>query len=267
MENNEFVLGSDGIHSHRLIAENTYQISERGIANMYLLIGNEKALLIDSGIGVGNLKETIGELTSLPCEMIVTHNHPDHAGGRGWFKNYYLCEKDNRFIYHLLSSKFVCRKFLDKNPMTKDLKLADIKFYSKKILFEEPFSIELGDRKIDVYNTPGHTKGSIVLVDKKANIIYTGDNVICGLWLQLPGSTSLSTWIKGARRTMELSKGMAIWDGHLDYSYTDKEVLEEIKVGEKILSLGKKAFKKNIFFYPTDQDAKFRILIKRSNVK
>ena len=61
------------------IAENTYKIDESGVANCYLLIGDEKALLIDTGCGAGNLKEAVEKITNKPLYVAVTHRHPDHA--------------------------------------------------------------------------------------------------------------------------------------------------------------------------------------------
>ena len=63
------------------IAQNTYKIDESGVANCYLLIGEERALLIDTGCGAGNLKEAVLKLTQKPLLGALTHRHPDHAGG------------------------------------------------------------------------------------------------------------------------------------------------------------------------------------------
>ena len=58
------------------IAKNTYKIDESGVANCYLLLGDDKALLIDTGCGAGNLKEAVSKLTHKPLIVAVTHRHP-----------------------------------------------------------------------------------------------------------------------------------------------------------------------------------------------
>lgn len=78
------------------LAENTYRISEWGAfgpVNMYLLIGNELALLIDSGYGKIDLKSIVARLTDKPVMLMLTHGHLDHANGSAPF-DAYLHEND-----------------------------------------------------------------------------------------------------------------------------------------------------------------------------
>lgn len=66
----------------REIAEDTYMISDFGIANCYLLIGEERALLIDCGLGIGDIKGAVEKITDKPILVVATHGHVDHAGRR-----------------------------------------------------------------------------------------------------------------------------------------------------------------------------------------
>ena len=61
-----------------------------GTENMYLLEGEEKALLLDTGYGVGNLREYVERLTEKPVIVANTHYHPDHSAGNGEFEQVYL---------------------------------------------------------------------------------------------------------------------------------------------------------------------------------
>ena len=63
-----------------------------GSENMYLLEGDEKALLIDTGYGVGNLRAFVEKLTDKPILVANTHFHPDHAAGNGEFEAVHLSE-------------------------------------------------------------------------------------------------------------------------------------------------------------------------------
>ena len=61
-------------------APDTYQISEAGRWNMFLLVGEEKALSLDGGIGVGGVRRLCESITDLPVEHVLTHTHWDHVG-------------------------------------------------------------------------------------------------------------------------------------------------------------------------------------------
>ncbi len=76
------------------IAPNTYEIGEFDCASMFLLIGDEKAMLIDTGIGVGDLKGFLGTLTDKPLMVCFTHDHADHIGGASAFDHGYIHPKD-----------------------------------------------------------------------------------------------------------------------------------------------------------------------------
>ena len=65
------------------IAPDTYLISEYHLGNLFLVVGRERALLIDTGAGIGPLRADIAALTSLPLTVVATHGDPDDVGG-GW---------------------------------------------------------------------------------------------------------------------------------------------------------------------------------------
>ena len=68
-------------HEITEIAPNTWCLSEFRLVNAFLAEGKEKAALIDTGCGIGNLGETVKELTQKPVEIFLTHGHADHSGG------------------------------------------------------------------------------------------------------------------------------------------------------------------------------------------
>lgn len=62
------------------IAKDTYLFNEFGLCNHYLLVGTERALLIDCGMGYYDLRATVERMTDKPYDVVITHGHPDHAG-------------------------------------------------------------------------------------------------------------------------------------------------------------------------------------------
>ena len=76
------------------IAPRTWLISEYKLVNMYLLEGDEAALLIDCGTGIGNAAETVRELTDKPLTVAITHGHFDHDGAAALFPEIHLHPMD-----------------------------------------------------------------------------------------------------------------------------------------------------------------------------
>lgn len=81
---------SDTYYKPLKIAENIYHIYEPGNVYTTLIIGEEKALLIDTGYGFGNLAEFVRTLTDKPLEVVLTHGHTDHCGGNYEFPTVYM---------------------------------------------------------------------------------------------------------------------------------------------------------------------------------
>jgi len=83
------------------IDKDTFAISEYKHwekTNCYLLCGEKKAFLIDTGLGVSNIKNITDELTNLPVTVLTTHVHWDHIGGHKYFDNFMVHENEKSWI-------------------------------------------------------------------------------------------------------------------------------------------------------------------------
>jgi hydroxyacylglutathione hydrolase len=255
----------DEFHTIEKIAPDTYRIDEKGIANAYLLVGEKRALLIDSGDGVGNIREAVESLTSLPIDVVLTHRHCDHAGGINWFKTYYFHKKDNHFIYALEASKWAAKKLAKMGGNS--VCLSKKPYHAKKILIDDTKVFDLGGRLIRVMNTPGHTPGSIVLMDEKNKLLFSGDEVNYWLWLQLPGCTSVKTWLPNAKKILSLADSYSIYCGHNNGLLQKKQIEELIQRGEELLSGAKfSKISRGVYTYP-DNDWKNHAVIWFSKIK
>lgn len=74
--------------------EHTYEINEFDCASMYLLEGSEYALLIDCGIGLGDLQKAVEKITDKPILTVITHGHYDHTGNAGQFPEIWMNKAD-----------------------------------------------------------------------------------------------------------------------------------------------------------------------------
>ena len=198
-----------------LIYNDTYAIREVGCAgevNMFLLVGNERAVLVDCGYGGVDLPAIIREVTELPVTVICTHGHIDHAFGSWMFEDVYLHPLDKE-VYHRHGNRQMQEDSWNKT----DLRM--LKFYKmpvnefeaqrERALSHEPGAVkelldgqtfELGERPLRVMHMPGHTQGGVLVYDEKNKILFSGDSLNGQVWMSLEESTSLPEYGK------ELSK-------------------------------------------------------------
>ena len=74
--------------------EKTWEIDEFDCASLYLLEGTEKAMLIDCGMGIGDLKGAVEMITDKPLYVVITHGHVDHTGNAWQFPELWINQKD-----------------------------------------------------------------------------------------------------------------------------------------------------------------------------
>ena len=67
-------------YPYSVIDNGVFEINEFDGSSMFLIAGDERALLVDAGVGIGDLKTFIGGLTDRPIDVLLTHNHRDHVG-------------------------------------------------------------------------------------------------------------------------------------------------------------------------------------------
>ena len=123
----------------------------------YLVTGTDKALVIDTMYGQEDLKEAVKTLTDLPLMLVNTHGHFDHTYGNLYFDKAYIHPAD----IGIAEAYFKADGFVQ---MMKETGRRPAEF--EPIL--EGTVIDLGGIELEIYETPGHTPGSIVLLDRKA---------------------------------------------------------------------------------------------------
>ena len=150
------------------ITDNTWVISFMGGTEyMYLLEGEEKALLIDTGYGVGNLREFVEKLTNKPILVANTHFHPDHSAGNGEFEEV-MVAKD---------WEIDAPSVLTEGQIPFDISKLPYPNY-KKVIIKEGDVIDLGNRLIKVLDVlPAHCNSSLFFYDEENSMIFVGDEI------------------------------------------------------------------------------------------
>ena len=200
------------------VAEGVWRIDDNASDNMYLIVGTQRALLIDTGVGVADLSAFIKTVTNKPLLVINTHGHPDHAGGNFQFQTVYADAADFDLIRQITPGQ--ARRYFpnltrDKNRYSGLAPTEQTALGAKLVAVKDGFFFDLGGRRIEVIETPGHTPGEIVLLDATHNQVFTGDNDNRLVWLFLSHSLPLETYLDSLKKLNARSAEFSmIYPGH-----------------------------------------------------
>lgn len=145
---------------------------------MYLVDGEEKAVLIDTCLGVGHLREFVESLTEKQITVLLTHGHVDHALGAPEFDEVYMNPADNK-VYESMSPLeerigYIKANLSGKLPeFTEDDYVQPAPADFKELKDGQIF--DLGEVHIEVYALPGHTHGTMVMLIPEENALILGD--------------------------------------------------------------------------------------------
>jgi glyoxylase-like metal-dependent hydrolase (beta-lactamase superfamily II) len=234
---------SDGWYTAKQIAEKTWLLEEHGIVNSYLIEGRDSALLIDAGFGVTNLRYFVQSLTAKPLIVVNTHGHPDHVGGNHQFDKVYVGAGDIETARGFLDPKNmkpITDMILKDIPIPDSLKFTDTTNLQATVLvpITDGYVFKLGNRDIKVIGVPGHTPGSICLIDEKHELLFTGDNNSAEVWLFFEESLPVATYLQSLLKLNKLNnKFNMLLPGH--GPAVKKEILEDLMQCSKLILSGK----------------------------
>jgi len=222
------------------IAPNTYFINEFGMNAMYLLVGQTRALLIDTGTGFCDLKGIVEKITDLPYDVALTHGHPDHAGGIGQFDVVYIQQNDVEMATHIPYEQRV-----EYGEIMRNMNIGyknvwgyikeDVTNYTKQPEIKDIHDgqvFELGDRDVTVYDAPGHSPGSVVFLDPYSKILFSGDAANGNVGTRLPVSTTLKYLIRLKELQPQYNR---MFTGHISYAGTIDVYSQKLQVLDDII--------------------------------
>ncbi len=203
---------------------NIYMILDFDDTKMYLIIGSERAMLIDAGLGTGDLRSVVEKMIGkLPLDVVITHGHPDHIAVMGQFQGSYDVYMNHIDIPMVL-------RFIEQIGYKIDIE--------QIIDLREGAIFNLGDRKLKIYEVPGHSMGSIVLFDEENGILFAGDavgsnrpTITDSLWMQFPGMAKIDAYLSTLQifRPKVSGKIKEIVGGHNDLPIYGEKYLDNLQ--------------------------------------
>ena len=193
----------------RELEPGVHLIGEPGHVNSFLVQGSSSAVLIDTGLGVADIRAVAKELTDKPLLVINSHYHFDHTGGNRLFDevaihriggplleepspdeyaDLYMAytkrvleawgpyKKADDLYFHLITAERLIR------PLPAGFDPAAYRIAPSRAtrLLEDGDVIDLGGRRLEVLHTPGHSPDCICLLDRDNGLLFGGDTVNTG---------------------------------------------------------------------------------------
>lgn len=167
------------------MTERSWRIREGTIFGSYLIKGDDRALVIDTGAGIGDLRGLVEKLVDVPVRLLLSHSHWDHIGNASKFEDVVADEREH-------DGGRVTASGLAYGP---DEWIADWQAAGND--FPDDFdpdgfeiepttgietvspgdAIDLGETTVELLETPGHSRGHLAVLDREADVLYGGDVV------------------------------------------------------------------------------------------
>ncbi len=188
-------IGSDWFEAYRVTSGVTaiYEPWQWQEVISYLIEGDDRALLFDTGNGIGDIHAVVEELTPKPIVVLNSHGHYDHVGGNFAFETIYGMDTDftrqrqagqtHAQIAVEVSDPALCRPL----PAGVSEETHVGRPYAIDHFIKDGHIFDLGGRQLEVLHIPGHTPDAIALIDRSDGLLWTGDSFYAGpIWLFAP---------------------------------------------------------------------------------
>lgn len=215
-------------------------------ANLFLVRGRDRDLLIDSGLGIGSLRAELADLFERPVTAVATHRHYDHVGGLHEFEEIVIHRDDARavtqeeqfgslvtarydpaYVAMLTASGYEAPEVLiDALPHEGyDPARYAVRPVTPTRTVSEGDVVTTGDRSFEVWHLPGHTPGEIALWEAETRTLFSGDCVYESgdLLDELPES-SIADYVRSMRRLRDVP--VRIVHGGHDDSFGRERLIE-----------------------------------------
>ncbi|MBR1929906.1 MAG: MBL fold metallo-hydrolase [Lachnospiraceae bacterium] len=208
-----------------------------GDVYVYLVEGSRSAALIDTGFGVGSLRQYVESLTDLPVTVLLTHGHLDHAGGAGEFEEVYLNYKDLELARQHTSIAVRSAGFCEGKNVHSSFEFVPPKPVEEYLPLTDGQRFELGGMTVTMLELPGHTPGSMCVLLEELRTMLLGDACNSLGFLQLPGSLSVAEYGRAMKEFAKHEEQFdTTWYSH-PHNFGGKEIIQEtIQLCDEIVS-------------------------------
>jgi glyoxylase-like metal-dependent hydrolase (beta-lactamase superfamily II) len=217
----------------------------------YLIVGSKRALLFDTGLGIGDIKKVVTGLTTLPVTVLNSHTHYDHIGDNWEFFD--VLGLDTPFTrrnqaggsHEQLSDVVIPERFCGSPPSGFKPGSYAIPPFKIAHFVKDGDVIDLGNRELEVVQTPGHTPDALCLLDRKNRLLFTGDTYYAGpIFLYVP-ETNVADYQRSVERLAALVPDLDLLLPSHNFPAEPPAMLNKLAAAFREVQSGKAKYVKN----------------------
>jgi glyoxylase-like metal-dependent hydrolase (beta-lactamase superfamily II) len=260
----------------RPLADGVFLIAEPGHVNNFLVVGEDRAVLVDTGLGVADIRSVAEGLAGKPLSVVNSHYHFDHSGGNRQFgeiaihrsgaellatpapeglaEGYMAYTRDliaawegykrlDDSYFHLVTGETLVR------PLPEGFDPASYAVVPSRAttLLDDGDEIDLGGRVLRVLHTPGHSPDSICLLDERNGLLFGGDTVNTGPIYAHTDDADVAAFARSARRLAGLRDAVQrVFVCHFMRVDNAPALLGEIADGFERIQAGDVRYRRNV---------------------
>jgi glyoxylase-like metal-dependent hydrolase (beta-lactamase superfamily II) len=231
---------------HEEVDEGVLRIRESHVdpflqANLFLVRGRDRDLLVDTGLGIGSLRRELADLFERPTIAVATHRHFDHTGGLYEFEEVAVHRDDADAVANphgfasLVIEDYPPEELSGYEPPASLLTALPREGYelasyavtpvAPTRIVDEGDEIDLGDRRFEALHLPGHTPGELGLWEEATRTLFSGDCVYeSGVLLDELPESNIPAYLRSMERLRDVP--VRIVHGGHDDSFGRDRLLE-----------------------------------------
>lgn len=259
---------SRGWFATRGLEPGVWLVAEPPHVCSYLVIGDRRAALVDSGMGIADIRAVVERLTDRDVLVVNTHHHWDHVGGNQRFTDVAIHETGAELLAREVPAERLAaymthvRQLLERFGEFRDL---DDRFFSfladettprplpegfdpsawrvapsvPTRLLRDGDELDLGGRSLRVLHTPGHTRDSVCLLDERNGLLFGGDTYNSGpIYAHMPDS-DLEAFAGSTARVAGLADGIrTVYMAHFTRYAENAAFVREVAEGFAAIAAG-----------------------------
>jgi glyoxylase-like metal-dependent hydrolase (beta-lactamase superfamily II) len=212
----------------------------------FLVIGTDRAALIDTGMGIGDLDAVVRALTNLPILVINSHAHWDHIGANWRFDDIAIHRAEADRLSLGVGNARLRRAFQPEYlrgplPAGTDLETLTIRPSKARTVLEGSETIDLGGRSLEVIHAPGHSPGGIVFLDRQNGVLFSTDVAYPGMLYCQYDDANLDDYRRSMRILADLAPSLKVAYPSHNESPMDPRLLPKMSAALDEVAAGRTA--------------------------